>query len=111
MDAASGVNYIVHFYNDESSISFHVDEQLTKVLSESPSYEYVCYRINSRMAPYFTSTLRIDPDQPSTVLQFKNGQPIGRLTDISSHNCHFELRDWLKVTEKSDHFASLELRP
>jgi hypothetical protein len=103
--SCNDIDFIVHFYSEDTTFSYHIEDQLLKL---DASKKYVLYRIDSRKAPYFTSKLQIDPDQ-TTVLRFKNGKLLGRISEFSSDSCYSDLQRWLKATEKNDDFAALEL--
>lgn len=111
MDVASQITFIVHFFNDASSACWETEKCLAEVLFDAiPSSEddYVCYRINSQMAPYFTSRLRIDPNSPSTLLQLINGQVTGRLTGSLGNQSRSKIQEWLMPTNNGNSFSDLQ---
>jgi hypothetical protein len=108
IDTCNDIDFIVHFYSEDITFSDHIEDQLLKLVQDASRSEYGLFRIDAQKAPYFTSKLKIDPDQ-TTVLRFKNGQVIGRISEFSSDSCYSDLQRWLKVTDKNDDFAGLEL--
>jgi hypothetical protein len=107
IDSCNDIDFLVHFYSEDTTFSDHMEDQLLKLVQVASRNEYVLYRIDSQMAPYFTSKLQINPDQ-TTVLRFKNGQLLGRISEFSSDSCYSDLQRWLKATDKNDDFAALE---
>ncbi|CAJ1959718.1 unnamed protein product [Cylindrotheca closterium] len=91
----SDVVFLVHFFNQETSISDAIEDILSiRVLETNSRCE--CRRINSKSAPLFTSKLYIDPEQP-TVVAIKNGKILSKVSDISSSQCT-EVDQWLART-------------
>ena len=69
----SGECFIVHFYIEDSPVSSMLDDQLQD-LSEAGHCTFL--RINSRLAPFVTSRLRIKSDEPA-VIAVRNGAIFG----------------------------------
>ena len=91
----SDVVFLVHFFNQETSISEAVEDVLSiRVLETNSKCE--CRRINSKSAPLFTAKLQIDPEQP-TIVAIKNGKVLSKVSDISSSQCT-EVNHWLTRT-------------
>eukprot|EP00980_Cylindrotheca_fusiformis_P011124 scaffold2557_cov121-Cylindrotheca_fusiformis.AAC.7 len=100
MAASSSTTFLIHFFNDETMFSFDLEEDVNKVLAEDEGSldDYSCYRINSRLAPYITSKLGIDPsDQASVLLQFSDGQLRGQLRTQPWDLSLEELKKWLDI--------------
>eukprot|EP00980_Cylindrotheca_fusiformis_P011123 scaffold2557_cov121-Cylindrotheca_fusiformis.AAC.6 len=72
IDGCNDLDMIVHFYNEDTTFSFHIEEKLLKIVQQPSRCDFVLYRIEASMAPYFTSKLQIDASK-TTVLRFKNG--------------------------------------
>lgn len=108
IDGCNDVDVVVHFYNEDTSFSCLVEEKLVKIVEQPSRNDFALYRIDASMAPYFTSKLQIDPDE-TTILRFKNGQLLGRISEFPTGSCYTDLQRWLKATDASDDFASLEL--
>eukprot|EP00980_Cylindrotheca_fusiformis_P011126 scaffold2557_cov121-Cylindrotheca_fusiformis.AAC.9 len=98
--ASSSTTFLIHFFNDETMFYFDLEEELTKILAEDDgsSYEnYSCYRINSKLAPYVTSKLGIDPsDDVSVLLQFTDGQLRGQLRALPWNLSEKKFKEWLE---------------
>ncbi|CAJ1959714.1 unnamed protein product [Cylindrotheca closterium] len=91
----SDVVFLVHFFNQETSISNSIEDVLSLRVLESKS-KCECRRINSKSAPLFTAKLQIDPEQP-TIVAIKNGKVLSKVSDISSSQCT-EVDQWLART-------------
>ena len=91
----SDVVFLVHFFNQETSISEAVEDVLSKRVLETKS-KCECRRVNSKSAPLFTAKLQIDPEQP-TIVAIKNGKVLSKVSDISSSQCT-EVNHWLTRT-------------
>lgn len=102
----SDMDCIVHFSNEESQLSFDVEDHLLELLRDGSKKKFDLYHINSGMAPYFTSKLDINKEEP-TLLRFKNGKLIGRISFVSFESCFCNLEQWLKDSEQRDDFGSL----
>ncbi|CAJ1959715.1 unnamed protein product [Cylindrotheca closterium] len=91
----SDVVFLVHFFNQETSISHAIEDILSiRVLETNSKCE--CRRIDSKSAPLFTAKLQIDPEQP-TIVAIKNGKILSKVSDISSSQCT-EVDRWLART-------------
>lgn len=91
----SDVLFLVHFFNQETSISNDIENVLSTHILESRS-RCECRRIDSKGAPLFTAKLQIDPEQP-TIVAIKNGKVLSKVSDISSSDCA-EVTQWLTRT-------------
>lgn len=101
----SDITFIVHFYAEDSALSYDVEE-IILIRSMEAGSNCQCRRINSRLAPLFTTKLGIDPEQP-TIVAIRNGAVVDRISDISP-GC-WELEQWLSdngiLKQKSDNNA------
>ncbi|CAJ1970135.1 unnamed protein product [Cylindrotheca closterium] len=107
IDNCSDMDCVVHFCNEELQLSYDVEEHLVEVLRDAPKNKFVLYHIDSQMAPYFTKKLGISKEE-STLLRFKNGQLIGRISFMSFEHCASNLEEWIKETKQKDDFASFQ---
>eukprot|EP00980_Cylindrotheca_fusiformis_P010685 scaffold2391_cov113-Cylindrotheca_fusiformis.AAC.2 len=91
----SDVTFLVNFFCEESAISDEIEEVISRLVTESRS-KCQCRRVKARMAPLFTTKLKIDPEQP-TLVAIENGSVLSKLTDILS--TEDEVKEWLEVKE------------
>ena len=108
IDNCSDTDCIVHFRNESSPLSTDVEGRLLEVLRDTPKRKFELYCIDSQMAPYFTKKLNINKEEP-TLLRFKNGKLIGRISFESFERCCCNLEQWLKDTEQNYDFGSLSV--
>ncbi|KAL3932529.1 MAG: hypothetical protein SGBAC_010808 [Bacillariaceae sp.] len=101
IDNCSDAESIVHFCDESSSLSIDVELHLVEILRNDPEGRFCLYHIDSQMAPYFTSKLSINTDE-STLLRFKNGKLIGRISFLTSEHCYCNLEQWVADTEQED---------
>lgn len=92
----SDVIFLVHFFNQETSISDAVEDVLSLRVLETKS-KVECRRIDSKSAPLFTAKLQIDPEQP-TVVAIKNGKVLSKVSNVSTAECT-EVNQWLTRTK------------
>ena len=101
----SDVTFIVHFYAEDSALSYDIEEAIL-IRSMEAGSNCQCRRVNSRLTPLFTAKLGVDPEQP-TIVAIRNGIVVDRISDISP-GC-WELEKWVSdtgiLTQKPDNHA------
>jgi hypothetical protein len=89
----SDVGFIVHFFNEDSTISVKIEELVTRLVRESSS-KCRCLRVDARLAPLFTRKLGIDPEQP-TVVAIRNGKLVDKASDFWPRTLRNVLERWI----------------
>jgi hypothetical protein len=92
----SDITFLVHFFNEDSTISDEIEEHVSRLVRDSAS-RCQCRRVNARRAPLFTGKLGIDPEQP-TLVSIQNGAVIEKLSNFSS-SVRSEVEEWITVKD------------
>jgi hypothetical protein len=92
----SDITFLVHFFNEDSTISDEIEEHVSRLVRDSAS-RCQCRRVNARRAPLFTGKLGIDPEQP-TLVSIQNGAVIEKLSNFSS-SVRSEVEEWITVND------------
>jgi hypothetical protein len=90
----SDTTFLVHFFDQDSTISSEIEEHVSRLVMDSAS-RCQCRRVNARLAPLFTAKLGIDPKQ-STLVSIQNGVVTDKLSDFSS-SVRSEVEEWIMV--------------
>jgi hypothetical protein len=90
----SDITFLVHFFNEDPTISDEIEEHVSRLVMDSAS-RCQCRRVNARRAPMFTAKLGIDPEQP-TLVSIQNGAVIEKLSNFSS-SVRSEVEEWITV--------------
>mmetsp|Transcript_42776 Transcript_42776/g.103476 ORF Transcript_42776/g.103476 Transcript_42776/m.103476 type:complete len:346 (-) Transcript_42776:171-1208(-) len=109
MGGNDDIAFVIHFFNEDSTISEEIDSYLeTRFFDQTSSSAWKCHRVNARLAPLFSKILDIDPEQP-TVVAIKDGVMVTKQQELVSPVEH-QLERWMNATEiiLSDEQESIE---